>query len=626
MEVITHFVKTGDNWLSASQQHIILMLSEVGGWPVLAFMVAALSLHKKSYTVENKALKVVHKQVPSDLLLKMIAMNPIPSQLRYLQYVSRRNGDTEWPPPEKALTLNCVIMRIIPDFDGKGGCCPVFRIYGRDPLLHVDRSPKLLFSTPGKRKNIRYYNQAESELVQIDINCNIQVDLSCFEMEGLLEEAFGQVQEMFSSDDWVVPKRSRISDGVRFNVGGKFFETTSTTLAAARRESYFGAMFDENGDIQMNPANEHFIDRNPDCFAVLLDLLRTWELYIPQNVPEKIVYREAMFYGLMDRIRSAKWVPIDGNRLQPSKSVIIHAPGDNTSIRASPDGGCCVAHGSMVHIYDWMLEEYPPINLDYRQVNDAGWVGPVDPTGLVISTCEAGNGLFDSTTGELKYKFDVTHEGVVKSYTSSALTFDDGCNLFSSCKGQSNEYGIGVWDQNTGQQVDFFYEPPGWSLGDADKLQWFNGSNCLLVATLFPRKDNCYISLLDFRSKSMVWSWSDNGSVESSVANGLEDLGFMDFRSDSGSVRWSSRSQLTKGKMPKEPCYPKLALHEGQLFSSTNDRISVFCGSDWVLTSRLKGSIGGSICDISIGGNRLFALYGKDNVFDIWETPPPPIM
>ncbi|GJR18994.1 hypothetical protein Tco_0967521 [Tanacetum coccineum] len=120
--------------------------------------------------------------------------------------------------------------------------------------------------------------------------------------------------------------------------------------------------------------------------------------------------------------------------LNNGKFVIIRTPGDGTSIRASPDNGCCVAHGNMVHIYDWMLEEYPPITLDYLHVNDACWVGPVDPTGLVISTCEAGNGLFDSTTGELKYKFDVTYEGLVKSYTSSALTFDDGCNIFSRCK------------------------------------------------------------------------------------------------------------------------------------------------------------------------------------------------
>nr|GEV85862.1 BTB/POZ domain-containing protein At2g24240 [Tanacetum cinerariifolium] len=155
---------------------------------------------------------------------------------------------------------------------------------------------------------------------------------------------------------------------------------------------------------------------------------------------------------------------------------IIHAPCDNTSIRASPYGGCCVAHGNMVHIYDWMLEEDPPFTLDYRHVNDAGWVGPVDPIELVISTCEAGNGLFDSMNRELMYKFDVTHKSVVKIYTSSALTFDDGCNLFLSCKGESNKYGIGVWDQNKGQQVNFFYDPLEWSLGDANKLQWFQES------------------------------------------------------------------------------------------------------------------------------------------------------
>ncbi|KAI3771864.1 hypothetical protein L6452_03035 [Arctium lappa] len=440
------------------------------------------------------------------------------------------------------------------------------------------------------------------------------------------------------------------NDRVRFNVGGKIFETTATTLAIAGRDSYFGAMFDENWDLQNNPAGEHFIDRNPDCFSILLDLLRTGNLYIPPHVPQKLLYREAMFYGLMDHVRSAKWGQFDGNRLQPSNSVTGRAPGDGTAIRASPDGGCCVAHGSMVHIYDWMLEEHPPINLDYQRVNDAGWVGPVDPTALVISTCErlgrgqGGMGLFNSTTGELRYKFNVTHEGVAKSYTAGALSFSDGDKLFSSCKGRSNEYGIGVWDQNTGQQVDFFYEPPGWSLGDADKLQWLNGRNCLLVATLFPRKDNCYISLLDFRSKSMVWSWSDMWSPANSddrrvrdaiameenssicVVNEFEDLGFMDLRRDSGSVRWSSRSRLMKGKMPDEPCYPKLALHDGQLFSSMNDCISVFCGSDWVLTSRLRRSFGGSICDFSIGGDRLFALHSEENVFDIWETPPPPIV
>ncbi|KAK1420942.1 hypothetical protein QVD17_22920 [Tagetes erecta] len=173
LEVIHHFLKSTETWLSVAQQNILIMHSELGGWPVLAFMAAALSLYRKYFTVETKALEVVYKQAPNDhVLSKLSPMNPMPSQLRYLQYVSKRNADSEWPPADKALTLDCVIMRMIPDFDGKGGCCPVFRIYGRDPLY-----PKLLYSTPRRKKNIRYYNQADSELVKIDINCHIQGDV-----------------------------------------------------------------------------------------------------------------------------------------------------------------------------------------------------------------------------------------------------------------------------------------------------------------------------------------------------------------------------------------------------------------------------------------------------------------
>ncbi|KAI3801728.1 hypothetical protein L1987_29841 [Smallanthus sonchifolius] len=201
LEVIHHFLKSTESWLSVAQQNILIMHSELGGWPVLAFMAAALSLYSKYFTVESKALDIVYKQASNDVLPKMSPMNPVPSQLRYLQYVTRRKADSEWPPADKALTLDCVIMRMIPDFDGKGGCCPVFRIYGRDPLLHVDKTPKLLFSTPRRRKNIRYYNQAESELVKIDINCHIQGDvvLECISLHDDMVKEKIMYRAMFNT-------------------------------------------------------------------------------------------------------------------------------------------------------------------------------------------------------------------------------------------------------------------------------------------------------------------------------------------------------------------------------------------------------------------------------------------
>ncbi|XP_076900290.1 formin-like protein 18 [Bidens hawaiensis] len=177
MEAIHHFLRSCESWLSFGEQNILLMHCERGGWPVLAFMLAALLIYSKHYSGESKTLDMVYKQAPSELLHLFSSLNPLPSQLRYLLYVSRRNVGTEWPPLDRALSLDCVIMSMIPDVDGKGGCCPIFRIYGEDPYMPGDKTTKLLFATPMRSKNVRYYKQAYCELVMIDLECHIQGDI-----------------------------------------------------------------------------------------------------------------------------------------------------------------------------------------------------------------------------------------------------------------------------------------------------------------------------------------------------------------------------------------------------------------------------------------------------------------
>ncbi|CAN1328336.1 Formin-like protein 13 [Linum perenne] len=177
MEVVHHFLRSGESWLSLGQQNLLLMHCERGGWPVLAFMLAALLIYRKQYSGEQKTLDMIYRQAPRELLQLLCPLNPVPSQLRYLQYVSRRNVATEWPPLDRALNLDCVIMRFIPNFDGEGGCRPLFRIYGQDPFLASDRTPKFLYSTPKKNKTYRSYKQAECQLVKIDIHCAIQGDV-----------------------------------------------------------------------------------------------------------------------------------------------------------------------------------------------------------------------------------------------------------------------------------------------------------------------------------------------------------------------------------------------------------------------------------------------------------------
>ncbi|XP_062219618.1 BTB/POZ domain-containing protein At2g24240-like [Phragmites australis] len=441
---------------------------------------------------------------------------------------------------------------------------------------------------------------------------------------------------------------------VRLNVGGQVFETTAATLASAGRDTMLGAMLDASwngGYAAGSGAAEYFIDRDPACFAVMLDLLRTGGLHVPPGVPEAMLYREALYYGLLDRVRAARLGEFDGDRLHLSASVPGRAPGDGTAVRAAPDGGCCVAHGGAVRVYNWMLEERRPVYLDHAPINDAAYL---DAATLLVAARErpgrgdGGVAAFSALTAGLRHRFRVAHDRQVRSFTAGALAFDGRSNIFASCKGRFNEYGIGVWDGATGEQADFFYEPPGCALGDADKLQWLDGTSTLMVATMFPRTDSSFLSLLDFRDKSVVWSWSDVGTPASledkhvvhavvtedgrsvCVINQYDDLGFLDLRCNAAGVRWRSRSKLTMSGKTKarseETCYPKLAAHGGQLFASTNDAISVFSGPDHVLTSTLRGSNGGAICDFSIGGDRLFALHNEENVFDVWETPPPAII
>ncbi|KAL2317980.1 hypothetical protein Fmac_031856 [Flemingia macrophylla] len=201
MEMIHHFLRSGENWLQLGQQNVVLMHCERGGWPLLAFMLAALLIYRKMFTGEQKTLDMIYKQAPRELLQLMSPLNPLPSQLRYLQYISRRNVGSEWPPLDRALTLDCVIIRLIPNMGGEGGCRPIFRIYGQDPFIPADRTPKVLFSTPKRSKLVRYYKQSDCELVKIDIHCHVQGDVvfECIHLDSDLEREQMMFRVMFNT-------------------------------------------------------------------------------------------------------------------------------------------------------------------------------------------------------------------------------------------------------------------------------------------------------------------------------------------------------------------------------------------------------------------------------------------
>ncbi|KAM3383492.1 hypothetical protein P3S68_009067 [Capsicum galapagoense] len=391
----------------------------------------------------------------------------------------------------------------------------------------------------------------------------------------------------------------------RVKLNGRIFETTVTTLEIAGEDSLFRAMLDKNWNPHSDSDfTEHLIDRNPDCFGVF-----------------------------------------DGNRPRLARSIAGWSVRDGEitrAIQASPSGGCCAAHGSIVHVYDWMLEERCAINLNYNEVNNLCWI---DSENIVVSTDgklgSGGMGLFNASTGELRYKFQITDK--LKGYTSGALGFSPDNKLFSSCTGPGDQHGI-----------DFLDGSPYRSQNNASRLQWLHGTKCLMVSSFNPRNS---ISLFDVRKNSVVWSWSSEywSYYEDDQTKQLRDvvaiderssicvvywnecLGFMDLRSTNGVVNWRNSIKDIKPSSScrnddinshydqQECCYPKLAFHEGQLFSSMNDTISVHCGSDWVPTSQFQQSRGGPIWDFSIGGDRLFALHRNEYVLDVWDAPRSPV-
>ncbi|XP_019088436.1 PREDICTED: formin-like protein 13 [Camelina sativa] len=201
VEMMHHFLRSSESWLSLGPNNLLLMHCESGAWPVLAFMLASLLIYRKQYSGEYKTLDMIYKQAPRELLRLFSPLNPIPSQLRYLQYVSRRNLVSEWPPLDRALTMDCVILRFIPDVSGQVGFRPMFRIYGQDPFFVDDKKPKLLYSTPKKGKHLRVYKQAECELVKIDINCHVQGDIviECLSLNDDMEREVMMFRVVFNT-------------------------------------------------------------------------------------------------------------------------------------------------------------------------------------------------------------------------------------------------------------------------------------------------------------------------------------------------------------------------------------------------------------------------------------------
>ncbi|KAI3915794.1 hypothetical protein MKX01_013250 [Papaver californicum] len=318
------------------------------------------------------------------------------------------------------------------------------------------------------------------------------------------------------------------TDKVRFNVGGKIFETTATFLASASRRSMLRASRKCTQNLHLMQSTLSIEHHN--VFMFLLIFYRTCELYVPPHISDKLLYREALYYGLIYHVKTARFSEFDCNRLSLTSSDKGQASGSFITIGASPDGGCDVAHDRIVQ--------------------------------------DSGIGLFSSSKGDLKHIFQLNHEDQVKSFI-----------VFDACSG-TGIHGIGVWDQVTENKTDFFDKIINAYINLLDlrdkSMVWY--ANDIPVNKYGP-------PLRPFDS-SMFYDVQDEITMEGSnsirVVDKYENLCFMDIRS-TGSIRWNNSERKPCKKV--ESSYPKLTLHGGQFFSCRHDRISMFYGPEILFLS-----------------------------------------
>ncbi|KAF2313020.1 hypothetical protein GH714_008783 [Hevea brasiliensis] len=210
MEMIHHFLKSSESWLSLVQQNVLLMHCEQGGWPVLAFMLAALLIYRKQFTGEQKTLDMIYKQAPRELLQLMSPLNPLPSQLRTATSFRQEVCDLI------KIDIHCHIQG-----DVVMECISVDSDLEREHMMF-----RVMFNTAFIRSNILMLNRDEIDTLwnvkdqfpkdfraevlfsEMDsISSRTSIDLPGLEEKGgLPEEAFAKVQEIFSNVDWLDTK------------------------------------------------------------------------------------------------------------------------------------------------------------------------------------------------------------------------------------------------------------------------------------------------------------------------------------------------------------------------------------------------------------------------------------
>ncbi|GLJ38904.1 hypothetical protein SUGI_0793050 [Cryptomeria japonica] len=451
---------------------------------------------------------------------------------------------------------------------------------------------------------------------------------------------------------------------VRINVGGKIFESTTSTLQSAGKSSLLA----RSAPSLPSDSAEIFFDRDPRPFALLLALLRTGKLPgASKSFDLDALVEEAEYYGILDLLKAAM-VPstLDGLDIDRVQMLVSNGRDFPSALSAGADGSLWVGHGGKITAYDWALRkqtttltELYEVDSLHRISESRAAVGSKDFPGLHIY--DTMNGTHVKSIAWSDRNDTRIYRTCVQSVTSS------GSAIFASFEtGQHTDNTILMVDKENLQIVKEIGRENGRSAHSkvATKLLYL-GSKDLLMATGVHGGTfgySSYIRLWDVRADKIVWEWKEPNSNADPRVMERDSFADVTFNEDlagifkvsvmTGKLAMADLRHLNSQDpwMHMTETNPALAVNEGrpdtkllgygkQIFCSRGGDLEVWSEvplaaasaglneKEYWETSFRRNFIehgrrhtGQEVMALAGGGDRLFVARAEMQGVEVWET------
>ncbi|KAL9290762.1 BTB/POZ domain-containing protein [Arabidopsis thaliana] len=448
-----------------------------------------------------------------------------------------------------------------------------------------------------------------------------------------------------------------VSDGgkrVKLTVGGEIFETNASTIQSSCPDSLLAALSTSTS----HGSNPVFIDRDPEIFAVILNLLRTGRL--PANssgvFSKQELLDEAMYYGVESLLRLAMLPPpLLGFDASLVSTIVPAADGVPSALTATAgDASLWIAHGGQISVYDWSLSHAGTVRTHLNDITsicrvwgEAAAIGSGSASGLHFYDLSGGR-YIGST-----HWTDPEDPRIHKARVAAVADSEGG--VFASFDCLHRENSVLQIDKSTLQVAAVIGQQSGNSAKTTvpEKLRWLPAKGLLVGSAVQRGVFGCsgYIRIWDPRSRNIVWETNEPGSgrstrfgdaladmdvdVEDSilfkVCSKSGDLGMADIRK-LGEDPWVYMSDENPGAWKAGDgggysvvhCYRKqvLAARGGALevWSSVKEKTSGDPIRRRNFVDKEDDSKRGMISKIEAGGDRLFVSRECMEGVEVWET------